>query len=892
MPNSVPKQMRSIAILVLNTVILLFLLSSFGCSGENSSDFQSEGRKLMEQDNPGGAVVFFKNALEKDPTNFSVRFDLGKAYFKLGKIDQAAEEFKKCHLQQPENIELNLELAKLNTLMRKPDQALIYIAKIEQAQKPSSETREIAAYNFLTQGKVAESEKALKEALEIDPKNHNAALRLVQVYLVQRQPKEALELTEAVLKADPSYSDAWRMRAEIAMRTNDMDKAEECYRNIIKLSPGDAGATYGLGTVLLHKKDIAGAKKVRDGMRAQIRSSAIGYMLSGMIAYEEGDFRSAANLFQNSVDLAPAQESYHRLAIALNRMGNHESALSNLRKILDTNPKNANAMLLTGQILFDMGRVDEAFVEIKRLTAYYPQSAAGFYLLGTILNAKGETKAALEALEKALEINPAMSDATMRRSSILMAEHRIPEAVDELSKAIKVNTSNIIARVALFNYYLGKRDITKAEEIVSEGLEELPNNSTLLTLKASLQASRKENDAALATLGQVRTSDPDFLPAISLLLRLHMLADRNQEALAVCNDYLSRYPEDIDQLITSAALLDSLNRPDEAKQRLEKANKLGSLRALVFLVRRELIAQQPDKAEQYLLDKLKQAPSRPIRSLLAEFYLEQKTPEKAIALYDILPSTEETETVFGKYHIFMTLARYDEALLQTKKMKEIDPKSSVGPMSAAAALEQAGKKDKAFQELEDGYRQLQDPQLLVAIGSLCLRMDQHEKAESYFRTALLKNPDNLQALMGQGLASLQKKNFPAAITSYEKALKVAPDNFVAINNLAMAIAEEGKNTARAVDLATKIFVTHPEDQRILDTLGFCLLADQRVKEALAVLKNGIKAHPDSAIIHFRYGMALLANGQKKEGVAALEKSLQLGDFTEKETASKMIRQNK
>jgi predicted Zn-dependent protease len=62
-----------------------------------------------------------------------------------------------------------------------------------------------------------------------------------------------------------------------------------------------------------------------------------------------------------------------------------------------------------------------------------------------------------------------------------------------------------------------------------------------------------------------------------------------------------------------------------------------------------------------------------------------------------------------------------------------------------------------------------------------------------------------------------------------------------------------------------------------------------VEEAVHVLRNGVKAHPKSAILHFRYGVALLQNGKKEEGVAALKKSLELGDFAEKETAREMIR---
>lgn len=885
------KSVKNTNAFIFVVMTLFLLLSTVGCSESSTAEFQAEGRKLMEQDNPGGAVVFFKNALDKDSQNFSIRFDLAKAYFQMGKFDQAREEFQKCLRQQPDNMDLHLEIARLATLRKSPEEALAHIEKIEQSQNPTAETQELAALNYVGLGKPELAEKALKAALAIDPARRSASASLIRVYLAQNRPKEALELSDKLLRAEPEYGEALRLRADIALAVNDIATAEKCLRKLIQLNPNEAGAHYMLATIMLRAGNIEEAKRIRNNMRSQFQPSAFEYMLSGMIAYQEGNFNLASTMFQNSVDMSPSQEGYYRLAMALNRAGNTESALSNLRRILDSFPQHASALHLTAQILFDQGRLDDAQAEAERLVSYYPDSASGFYLLGTILNAKGQTALALEALKKALEINPSMSEATMRLSSILMAEKRVPEAIDELSKSLDVNAGNVAVRTALFNYYMGKRDLEQADAVVSKGLEEFPENALLLTLKASVQATRKNNALAIETLGRALKSNPDFLPALTLLLRLHMLAGNNQEALAACNDYLSRHPDAQEQLVTSAALLDGLNQPDEARRRLEKANQLGSQRALVYLVRRELAQKNPERAEKYLVDKVKETPSQSLRSLLSEFYLEMKEPEKALGVYDALKANEAAEAAVGKYRIFMALGKFDQALLQAEEITRMDQGSSLGPISASGALERSGDKDKAFEVLDAAYTRLQDPQILSAIGNLCLRTGQYDKAIHYFRTALSKNSEDIQALMGQGYAQMQKKDFAAAVALYEKALELAPGNTAAANNLAMAIAEHGKDVDKAVDLATKAFVTKPENPQILDTLAFCLLADNRLNEALVILKNGIAAHPESGIIHYRYGVALLKNGQKKEGLDALEKALRFGNFSEETTARNLIREH-
>lgn len=888
MATSAAKQPPGAAVFPAAVIVILALLFLSACSSENASEFQAEGRKLMEQNNPGGAIVFFKNALDREPNNFEIRFDLGKAYLKMGKLDQAEDEFKKCLHQRENNPELHLELARLYTMARKSEKALGHIAAVENAVRPSAETRELAALNYSAQGNSDEAEKALKEALDINPAHRGASAALIRLYVARKLPGKALELSEQVLAADPEFGEALRLRAEIAIAADDLGTAKQCYARLVRIMPDEAGPYYMLGIVHLREGNVEEAKRMRDAMRARFKPSAFECMLSGMIADQEGDFRLASTMFQNAVEQTPTPEGYFRLALSLARLGNPESALSNLRRILDRIPHHAPALHLTAQILLDQGRLEDAETAATALVSHHPGNASGHYLLGSVLNAQGKTEPALESLQKALAINPAMSEAAMRRSAILMAEKRAPEAMAELSRALDVNSGNLAARKALFEYYLGKRDFRNAEQTVDEGLEALPANPLLLTLKASLHAARKNTPLALEALEQARRSDPDFLPALNLLLRLHLLAGRNVEALAACDEYLGRHPDAVDQLIISASLLDNQGRPDEARQRLEKANSLGSQRALIVLVRRELIAQRPEKAEQHLLDKLKEKPSQGIRSLLATFYLDRKQPEKALALYDGIAATNAGEAALGKYRVLMARGNYEQARLQAEEITRIDPSSSMGPMSVAGALEKLGQYDKALETLENAHNRLHHPQLLVAVGNLCLRAQRYEKAETYFRTALHKNPKELQALVGLGHSSMQQRRFSEAVASYEKALELVPENIAVGNNLAMAMAEEGKDTGRAVDMATKVFVSHPDNPRVVDTLGFCLLADKQVEAALVVLKNGIQAHPESALLHYRYGMVLLENDQEKEGMAAFEKALQLGEFPEQETVRKML----
>ncbi len=79
-----------------------------------------------------------------------------------------------------------------------------------------------------------------------------------------------------------------------------------------------------------------------------------------------------------------------------------------------------------------------------------------------------------------------------------------------------------------------------------------------------------------------------------------------------------------------------------------------------------------------------------------------------------------------------------------------------------------------------------------------------------------------------------------------------------------------------------------EDQ--LNTLGYKLLADGKIKEAVAILELNVSAYPESANVYDSLGEAYLADEQKDKALENYEKSLQLNP--KNENAAEMIKKIK
>ena len=79
-----------------------------------------------------------------------------------------------------------------------------------------------------------------------------------------------------------------------------------------------------------------------------------------------------------------------------------------------------------------------------------------------------------------------------------------------------------------------------------------------------------------------------------------------------------------------------------------------------------------------------------------------------------------------------------------------------------------------------------------------------------------------------------------------------------------------------------------EDQ--LNTLGYKLLADGKIKEAVAIFELNVTAYPDSFNVYDSLGEAYLADDQKEKAVESYEKSLALNP--KNENAAAMIKKIK
>jgi protein O-GlcNAc transferase len=220
--------------------------------------------------------------------------------------------------------------------------------------------------------------------------------------------------------------------------------------------------------------------------------------------------------------------------------GRKHEAEALCRRILDLQPRHAEALHLMGLVAADSRRWAEAVQWIGRATEIAPDRAEYWINLGTVLHPLGRLDEAITAYRRAISFRPDVAAGYNNLGNALAATGRFQEAVDFLSKAVALSPNDPDAQFNLGNV-----------------LDQMG-----------------ERDRAIEMLQRSIAVRPDWTPAHNNLGLAFGAAGRTREAIAAFEHAASLSPAEAGILENLGAAHYSLGEMDRAIECFESALKL------------------------------------------------------------------------------------------------------------------------------------------------------------------------------------------------------------------------------------------------------------------------------------------------------------------------------
>jgi tetratricopeptide (TPR) repeat protein len=185
---------------------MLFVTS---CNSQTKEEMLQSGIELLGEGNLRGSIVYFKNALDKDPNYYEARYYLADAYLKSGFFERSESEFKKVSLQSSSFIDLPLKFSEIYLLTSREKLAIQTLEKFHVETAPTSESLYVQGRVYTKIGDYEKAETSFLEAINLGPENPYPKLHLAALFIQQARHEEAypilLSITEQNQQFVPGY---------------------------------------------------------------------------------------------------------------------------------------------------------------------------------------------------------------------------------------------------------------------------------------------------------------------------------------------------------------------------------------------------------------------------------------------------------------------------------------------------------------------------------------------------------------------------------------------------------------------------------------------------------------------------------------------------------------
>lgn len=165
--------------------------------------------------------------------------------------------------------------------------------------------------------------------------------------------------------------------------------------------------------------------------------------------------------------------------------------------------------------------------------------------------------------------------------------------------------------------------------------------------------------------------------------------------------------------------------------------------------------------------------------------------------------------------------------------------------------------------------------LMLALGLSTYRRNQDYRSEvSIWSNTVSRRPANLRARNELANALEDEGRHAEAITQYEAAIQLAPDDPGSHYNLALGLSRTGR-TDEAVGQYLEALHINPSFAEAHSSLGNALVALGRIEQGISHYQEAIRLKPTYAEAHYNLGVAFFQAGQLDKSRVCFEAAIRL-----------------
>ncbi len=872
---------------VLLIVLTIALALGNGCSKESKRDrFLEHANRYYEAGEYPKAAIEYLNAAKLDPENAICIQRLGQIYFAQGQLARAHALLKKSLTQNPTNLVVMIPLLQIyresrdaprgtemavEILKTQPmnEEALLTLAGFavtpeqnaeleSRVEKLRTSSGNSAVYQLVTgiislkQKKYDEAERALKEALKLNPKSPFIHATLGNFYFMRGNAEAAREEYLKQLETDPKDLFARVHFAEFKLMTGANAEARKDLEAIAKESPEFVPVGSMLASLALDEKRFDDCAALVARTLAQEPTDFRALLVQARLSLARTNVSQAIAEFQQLKRTYPRVPQVHiELARAYLATNDLDNAVIALNEALAANPTFADALFLKGQVTFRKGDYASAQVAFEQLIQQNPRLIPAQLGLAEVHQARGALDDALKIYRNLAAAHPTNAQPRFLEAVVYRRQGKLEEAEKSLTEALALEPTHLAALAEMLDLKTQQKDFPAAQELVNK-LETLkPQDAQVFFARARLRLAQGDTSGAEKNLREAIRIDPGFSPAYEMLSGIYLSDQRGVEALASLDQTLAKFPNNLSALMQKAVLLTSMSNYVGAAEAYESVlaktpQSPGTLNNLAYLYSEKL--NKLDQAYDLARKARQFAPDEPtIADTLGWILYRRREYSQALApLYEAAAKLLTNAEV--QFHAGM--ANYMQGDGQ----------------NAEVLFRRALDLSQNFPGAEEARQRLADLAQLAKVSN--------DDAHPILTRLLQQQPDDPIALRRLAEWQIEKSDWSSARLSLERLLGVTPQSVPTILKLVSLYSEQFNDPRKAFELAKQARKLAPQDAQVALSLGRLALRCGESDWAVSVFQEQVQKQPSPELL-YDFGFALYTVGRVSEAQENVRRSSQL-----------------
>ena len=318
---------------------------------------------FMDQERPGEAASLLRDLSQKYPRNMQIRMAFGRALKDHKRYAEAAEVFEEALQTDPENYGINFQLAEVETLLGERREAIDRFLRLRELSDSDDQINSIDTSLALLYQRTGQFDEAIEIFRRIsgeNPEDVFSSLRLVYALKDAQQLPEALQFSEQLVEqsAEKSYEEDPSKTFLLIARAQVLSAADRLEESADLLS---------------------------EGIQSHQDPQEL-YLASSQLYVDHKQYREAENVIKEAMIRYPENKRMQfQLGAIYERQQKWADVELVFKEILKSNPQHSGVLNYLGYMLADRGvRLSEALDYIMQAVEIEPHNGAYLDSLGWV----------------------------------------------------------------------------------------------------------------------------------------------------------------------------------------------------------------------------------------------------------------------------------------------------------------------------------------------------------------------------------------------------------------------------------------------------------------------------------------------------------------------------